>query len=75
MLASADDPDPLTKRGKICEANFYTGELALIRGKKDDAIRLFTAASSDCPLSWSEWESADAELKMLGAAPPAQAKR
>ena len=75
LLASADDPDPLTKRGKICEANFYTGELALIRGKKDDAIRLFTAASSDCPLSWSEWESADAELKTLGATPPAQAKR
>jgi tetratricopeptide (TPR) repeat protein len=75
LLAAADDSDPQTRRGKICEANFYTGELALIRGKKDDAARLFTAASSDCPLSWSEWESADAELKTLGVTPPPQAKR
>ena len=28
-LAAADDPDPPIKRGRVCEANFYTGELAL----------------------------------------------
>jgi tetratricopeptide (TPR) repeat protein len=75
LRAAANDPDPATKRGKVCEANFYTGELALIRGKKDEAIKLFTAASSDCPLSWSDWESANAELKALGTTPPNQPRR
>lgn len=51
------------------------GEHALIQGKKDEAIKLFAAASSDCPLTWSDWESADAELKVLGTTPPRQAKR
>jgi len=75
LRAAASDPDPVTKRGRVCEVNFYTGELALIRGKKDDAIKLFTAASSDCPLSWSDWESANAELKALGTPPPNQPRR
>ena len=75
LRAAAGDADPQTQRGKICEANFYAGELALIRGKKDDAIKLFTAASSDCPLRWSEWESANAELKALGTPPPGQPRR
>lgn len=75
LLAAADDLDPVKKRGKVCEANFYTGELALIRGKKDDAAKLFTAASSDCPLNWTEWEFANVELKALGVTPPAQPRR
>jgi hypothetical protein len=75
LRAAARDPDPLTQRVKFCAANFHTGELALIRAKKDDAIKLFIAASSDCPLSSSDWESADAELKALGTAPPSQPKR
>ena len=75
LRAAASDPDPLARRGKICEVNFYMGEHALIQGKKDEAIKLFAAASSDCPLTWSDWESADAELKVLGTTPPRQAKR
>lgn len=70
VLSAANDPDTTTKRGQVCEANFYTGELALLRGNTDDATRLFTLASSDCPLSWSEWESANAELKAMGITPP-----
>jgi lipoprotein NlpI len=74
VLAAAADPDLLTRRSRVCEANFYTGELALLNGRKDDAARLFTLASGDCPLALSEWESANAELKALGVAPP-QGKR
>jgi tetratricopeptide (TPR) repeat protein len=74
VLAAAGDPDLQTRRSRVCEANFYTGELALLNGRKDDAARLFTLASGDCPLALSEWESANAELKALGVAPP-QGKR
>jgi lipoprotein NlpI len=31
-LAAADDPNPQTKKGQLCEANFFSGELALQRG-------------------------------------------
>jgi lipoprotein NlpI len=48
VLAGAADPDPLTRRGGVCEANFYAGEWSLLSGHKDDAARLFTLASSDC---------------------------
>ena len=27
-LAAAEDKDPNTKQGQVCEANFYSGELA-----------------------------------------------
>ena len=44
VLSAANDPDTTTKRGQVCEANFYTGEPALLRGNTDDAKRLFTLA-------------------------------
>jgi lipoprotein NlpI len=68
VLAAADNPDADTKNGQICEANFYTGELDLQQGKKDDAIRLFRLAAASCPKSFVEYEGANAELKALGAA-------
>jgi lipoprotein NlpI len=68
-LAAADDPDADTKTGQICEANFYSGELALQTGGKDEATRLFKLASSGCPKGFNEYAAANAELKALGAAP------
>ena len=68
-LAAADDPDATKKKGQVCEANFYSGELALRQGAKDDAARLFRLAASDCPHDFTEWPAANAELKALGAAP------
>ena len=68
-LAAADDPNSETKKGQICEANFYTGELALLKGTKDDAIRLFRLAASGCPHGFVEWDGANAELKALGVRP------
>jgi tetratricopeptide (TPR) repeat protein len=69
VLAAAEDSDATKKKGKICEANFYTGELALRQSKKDDAIRLFRLAASDCPQDFDERDAAKAELRLLGAAP------
>jgi lipoprotein NlpI len=68
-IVAAYDKDPQTKHGKVCEANFYSGELALQRSDKRDALRFFRLAVNACPKDFIEWEGADAELKALGAAP------
>jgi lipoprotein NlpI len=64
VLAAADDPKPETKKGQVCEANFYTGELALQRDRKDEAVRLFRLVASDC----IGFPAANAELKAVGMA-------
>jgi lipoprotein NlpI len=69
LLAAADNHDPKTEKGQVCEANFYSGELALQQGKKDEAARLFKLAANDCPKGLIEWAAASAELKALGVAP------
>jgi lipoprotein NlpI len=69
VLAAADNPDASKKSGQVCEANFYNGELYLAKGAKDEAIRLLRLAASDCPHGFNEWGDANAELKILGAAP------
>ena len=70
VMAATDDPDPVTRRGRVCEANYYSGEVALLHGNRDEAVKLLTAASANCPSRWTEWELADAELKALGVTPP-----
>jgi lipoprotein NlpI len=69
VLAAADDPDPIKKKGQVCEANFYSGELSLLKGTKDDASRLFQFAVGNCPVTFLEWDAANDELKALGIAP------
>ena len=69
VLAAADNPDATKKKGQVCVANFYSGELALTKGQKDEATRLFRLAASDCPHHLNEWDAANAELKALGVAP------
>jgi tetratricopeptide (TPR) repeat protein len=69
VLAAADDPDSETKKGQECETNFYTGELALQRGDKDGATRLFRLATAGCPKSFIEYDGAVAEIKALGLQP------
>jgi lipoprotein NlpI len=66
VLAAAEDPDAKTKRGQVCEANFYLGELALQQGAREDATRLFRLAAADCPREFVEGHSAEAELEALG---------
>ena len=69
VLAAANDPDGMKKKGQVCEAIFYTGELALRQGAKNEAARLFRLAAGDCPRTFIEWFAANAELKALGVAP------
>ncbi len=57
VLAAADDPDATKKKGQVCEANFYSGELALLQDAKDTAIRLLRLAAQDCPKSFTEWSA------------------
>ena len=69
LAAAAADPDPARNRGQLCEANFYSGELALLQARKADAMRLLEAAAGGCPPSFIEWDAANAELKALGVKP------
>ena len=47
VLIAADDPNAHTKKGQVCEANFFIGELMLQGSKKDEAAQLFRLAVSD----------------------------
>jgi lipoprotein NlpI len=69
VLAAADVANPRAKQGRVCEANFYTGELALQKGNADEAKRLFAPAAADCPKDFDAYAGATAELKVLGARP------
>jgi lipoprotein NlpI len=67
VLAAANDANPATQRGQICEANFFIAEWQLMRGATEDAIRLFRLAVSDCPRNYIEWNAGNAELSRLGS--------
>jgi len=69
VLAAADDANPRAKQGRVCEANFYTEELALQQGNADEAKRLFALAAADCHKDFAAYAGATAELKVLGARP------
>jgi lipoprotein NlpI len=66
VLEAADKSDPAHKQAYGCEANFYSGEYALIGGNRDEAVKLFQAAVKDCPRGFLEGIAAAAELKALG---------
>ena len=61
-IAAASDEDPNKQVGQTCEANFYSGELALLKKNKPEATRLFKLAAKDCPPGFIESTAAIAEL-------------
>jgi lipoprotein NlpI len=65
VLDAADDPDVDTRRGRICEAQFYSAELALQQGDKKEAVRLFRLASAGCARDFVEAAAAASELDAL----------
>jgi lipoprotein NlpI len=71
VLAAADVADPVTKKGQMCEANFYIGELPLLQDANEEAERRFRVAATDCPrqVDFVEGAAADAELRALGVSP------
>jgi lipoprotein NlpI len=64
-FGAAFDTDPKTKLAQTCEANFYSGELALLKKNKKEAQRLLKPAADDCPRSFVESTAAIAELIAL----------
>jgi lipoprotein NlpI len=69
-FAAAEDPDPNKKKGQVCEANFYGGELALRQpGTREEGLRQLRLAATECPSGFTESFAAKAELKMLGVTP------
>ncbi len=67
VLTAADTSDVKTKRGQVCEVNFYSGAVALQRGERKEAARLYGLAVSSCPEDFIERREANAELKALSA--------
>jgi lipoprotein NlpI len=65
LLASAKDSEPKKSRERLCEANFFIGQLALQRGSKDEAKRAFQISARDCPRQFLEMAAAVAELRAL----------
>ena len=66
VLAGADSPSDTVKAAQVCEANFYSGEYALIGGSREEATKLFQTAAKDCPRGFLEGIAAAAELKGMG---------
>jgi lipoprotein NlpI len=66
LLAAADNANEATKQAQVCEANFYGGELALLKDSRDEATRMFQAAAKECPQPFLERMAANAELRALG---------
>jgi len=69
VLAAADDPDAGTKMRRVCDANFFNGELALQQGNKEEATRLFRLAATACPKERTSSMGAIRELMALGIKP------
>jgi tetratricopeptide (TPR) repeat protein len=65
LLASAKDSDPKRSRERLCEVNFFAGQLALQRRSKEEAKHSFQIAVRDCPRISLEMGAATAELKAL----------
>ena len=66
VLVAADNSNPALKEAHTCEANFYSGQYALIQSNRDEAVKLFQAAAKECPRGFIEGIVAAAELKGMG---------
>ena len=64
-FGAAFDTDPKTKLAQTCEANYYSGEFALLKKNKKEAQRLLKLAADDCPRSFVESTAAIAEIISL----------
>jgi len=65
LLQSAKHSDSKKDREQRCEAYFYLGEHALLRGNKGAAAKWFKAALETRVFHYIEYQAADYELKRL----------
>ena len=66
LLALAGDPDPVKRREKACEAYFYLGQHFLLKGRRDEAAKMFRGALDTGVTAFIEYAGAKAELERLG---------
>ncbi|HEY2629730.1 MAG TPA: aspartyl protease family protein [Usitatibacter sp.] len=62
VAAAANEKE---RKGRECEARFYTAERLLAAGKKDDARPYLEAAREGCPTEYIEYDGAITELERL----------
>jgi lipoprotein NlpI/predicted aspartyl protease len=65
LLKAAEHPDADTRRGQICEAEFYVGEWHLLNLRLKEASDLLSRAEKNCPKAFIEYDGAVAELKRM----------
>jgi lipoprotein NlpI len=65
VTAAAGEGDTKTQQGQHCEADFYLGEHALLKGDKSEAARLLGEAVDMCDHRFIEYMGAKAELGRL----------
>jgi tetratricopeptide (TPR) repeat protein len=66
MIAAASGSDR-QKKWQVCEADYFTGEDALIHHQRATALARLKAARDGCPKGDTDYGAALAELKRLGA--------
>lgn len=66
MTAAASSGSDKEKKWKVCEANYFTGEDALLHHQRAMALARLKAARDDCPKGETDYGAALAELKRLG---------
>jgi hypothetical protein len=67
MIAAASPSSDRQKRWRVCEANYFTGEDALLRHQRTVALAHLKAARDGCPQGDTGYTAALAELRRLGA--------
>jgi lipoprotein NlpI len=66
VMAAAANASADQQKWQVCEANYFTGEDALIRHQRATAIARLKAARNGCPKTDGSYGAAVAELKRLG---------
>jgi len=67
MMAAASPGSDRQKRWRVCEANYFSGEDALLRHQRTVALAHLKAARDGCPQGDTGYTAALAELRRLGA--------
>jgi tetratricopeptide (TPR) repeat protein len=67
LMEVAADPGADRQPLHVCEANYFTGEDALLHQQRATALARFKAARDGCPKGDPEYAAALAELRRLGA--------
>jgi tetratricopeptide (TPR) repeat protein len=67
MMAATSPGSDWQKKWKVCEANYFTGEDALLRHQRTVALAHLKAARDGCPEGDTGYTAALAELRRLGA--------